>query len=94
MKKFLFGLAALPFLASVTLAAEPLSDPQMDRISAGAGDPGCMSSTTSTCFSIAPTGCTNLPGNSCAGQVFTPKSPQTFFTDLNAFLNQVGFKIP
>ena len=37
MKKFLFGLAALPFLASVTLAAEPLSDPQMDRISAGAG---------------------------------------------------------
>lgn len=35
MKKLLFGLAALPFLAGVSLAAEPLSDAQMDRVTAG-----------------------------------------------------------
>jgi len=37
MKKFLFGLAALPFLAGVSLAGQPvpLSDKQMDTVSAG-----------------------------------------------------------
>jgi len=37
MKRFLFGLAALPFLAGVSLAAQPapLSDTQMDRVTAG-----------------------------------------------------------
>ena len=35
MKNLLFGLAALPFLASVALAAKPLSDAQMDRVTAG-----------------------------------------------------------
>jgi hypothetical protein len=37
MKRFLFGLAALPFLAGVALAAQPvpLSDAQMDRVTAG-----------------------------------------------------------
>lgn len=37
MKRFLFGLAALPFLAGVSLAAQPvpLSDTQMDKVTAG-----------------------------------------------------------
>jgi len=37
MKRFLFGLAALPFLAGVSLAADPvpLTDKQMDRVTAG-----------------------------------------------------------
>jgi len=37
MKRFLFGLAALPFLAGVSLAAEPvpLTDKQMDAVTAG-----------------------------------------------------------
>jgi len=37
MKRLLFGLAALPFLAGVSLAAQPvpLSDTQMDRVTAG-----------------------------------------------------------
>jgi hypothetical protein len=37
MKKFLFGLAALPFLAGVAMAGQPtpLSDAQMDKVSAG-----------------------------------------------------------
>lgn len=37
MKKSLYGLAALPFLAGVSLAAQPvpLSDKQMDAVTAG-----------------------------------------------------------
>jgi hypothetical protein len=35
MKKLLFGLAALPFLAGIALAGQPLSDQQMDRVIAG-----------------------------------------------------------
>jgi len=37
MKRFLFGLAALPFLAGVSLAAQPvpLSDTQLDGVTAG-----------------------------------------------------------
>jgi hypothetical protein len=37
MKRLLFGLAALPFLAGVSLAAQPvpLSDTQMDTVTAG-----------------------------------------------------------
>jgi hypothetical protein len=35
VKRFLLGLAALPFLAGVASAAEPLSDAQMDAVTAG-----------------------------------------------------------
>lgn len=37
MKRLLFGLVALPFLAGVSLAAQPvpLSDTQMDKVTAG-----------------------------------------------------------
>jgi hypothetical protein len=37
MKKFLFGIAAVPFLASVAFAGQPnlLSDVQMDKVTAG-----------------------------------------------------------
>jgi hypothetical protein len=35
MKRVLFGLAALPFLASVAWAGVPLSDQQMDKVVAG-----------------------------------------------------------
>jgi hypothetical protein len=35
MKKFLLGLAILPFVAGVALAAQPLSDKQMDKVVAG-----------------------------------------------------------
>jgi hypothetical protein len=37
MKRFLYGLAALPFLAGVSFAAQPvpLNDAQMDRVTAG-----------------------------------------------------------
>jgi sulfite exporter TauE/SafE len=31
MRKLLFGFGTLPLLVGVTWAAEPLSDPQMDR---------------------------------------------------------------
>ena len=35
MKSLLYGLAALPFLASVGLAGQPLNDQQMDKVTAG-----------------------------------------------------------
>ena len=37
MKTFLFGIAALPFLAGIAVAGQPvsLSDAQMDRVTAG-----------------------------------------------------------
>jgi hypothetical protein len=35
MKKVLMGLAALPFLAGVAAAGQPLSNQQMDRVTAG-----------------------------------------------------------
>ena len=36
IRRVLLGLAALPFLACVTLAAQPLTDQQMDGVTAGA----------------------------------------------------------
>jgi hypothetical protein len=35
MKKFVIGLAALPFLASIAAAGEPLTNQQMDQVTAG-----------------------------------------------------------
>jgi hypothetical protein len=35
MKKVLMGLAALPLLAGVATAGQPLTDQQMDRVTAG-----------------------------------------------------------
>jgi hypothetical protein len=35
MKKALMGLAALPFLAGVAAAGQPLTDQQLDRVTAG-----------------------------------------------------------
>ena len=35
MNKVLLGLAALPFLAGAAFAAQPLTDPQMDVVTAG-----------------------------------------------------------
>lgn len=35
MKKFLLGLAALPFCAGIALAGQPLSNHQMDQITGG-----------------------------------------------------------
>jgi hypothetical protein len=52
MKKLLFGLAALPFLAGIASAADRLSDAQMDRITAGElptltiDCPACISSSS------------------------------------------------
>src|ERR1700680_826137 len=36
MKRFLTGIAALPFLTGVAIAAQPLSDSQLEKITAGA----------------------------------------------------------
>lgn len=82
MRKLLFRVAALPFLIGVASAAETLNDAQMDRVSAGATCPAGF--TCSTTVSLCP-GCP--PGT----PPFTPTSPQTLFSDLNAFLAKVGY---
>jgi len=35
MKKLVLGLAVLPFLAGMSLAGQPLTDQQMDKVAAG-----------------------------------------------------------
>ena len=85
MKRLLFGFAALPFLAGVAFAGEPLNDEQLDRVTAGATCPDGFTNCSSGNGSVSIcTGCTG-------GQVFVPTSPQTLFSDVNAFLKQVGY---
>jgi hypothetical protein len=78
MKNLLFGLAALPFLASVALAAKPLSDAQMDRVTAGQSPPA-------TTITFACPACT-------AGEIFTVSPTEPVFPALVAFLIQIGFQ--
>jgi hypothetical protein len=84
MKKLLFGLAALPFLAGVASAAEPLSDTQMDRIAAGAG--GCLVSVpTDGMMCLLSTN--GIPSANSPGQGFAPTAPTTVIADLQKFFN-------
>jgi hypothetical protein len=52
MKKTLMGLAILPFLAGTALAGQPLTDKQMDKVTAG-HDFQALELTNSTFVSIA-----------------------------------------
>jgi hypothetical protein len=52
MKKTLMGLAILPFLAGTALAGQPLTDKQMDKVTAG-HDLQLLELTNSTFVSIA-----------------------------------------
>lgn len=66
MKRLLMGLAALPFAAGVAVAAQPLTNQQMDRVTAGfsanavadalgvVGESGIVLSTTATLAQVAP----------------------------------------
>jgi hypothetical protein len=66
MKKVLMGLAALPFLAGVAVAGEPLTAKQMDRVTAGfsaisiadaeglVGESGIVLATTATLSQVLP----------------------------------------
>ena len=66
MKKVLVGLAALPFLAGVATAGQPLTDRQLDQVTAGftaisvgdaqgiVGESGILLTTTATLAEVAP----------------------------------------
>jgi hypothetical protein len=66
MKKVLMGLAALPFLAGAAAAGQPLTNQQMDRVTAGftsvaiadaeglVGESGIVLTTTATLSEVAP----------------------------------------
>jgi hypothetical protein len=52
MKKTLMGMAILPFLAGIALAGQPLTDKQMDKVTAG-HDFQALELTNSTFVSVA-----------------------------------------
>jgi hypothetical protein len=66
MNKVLLGLAALPFLSGVAAAGQPLTNQQMDRVTAGftsaaiadaeglVGESGIVLTTTATLSEVAP----------------------------------------
>jgi hypothetical protein len=66
MNKVLMGLAALPFLAGTAVAGQPLTNQQMDRVTAGfssesqadaeglVGESGIVLTTTATLAEVAP----------------------------------------
>jgi len=92
MKVWFVCLGTLLLFACPVLAAQPLTDAQMDGVTGGALV--CTTVGTSTsCITDQPL-CANLPGGSCASQVFTSSSRQLsgIITDLTNFLNTVGFK--
>jgi hypothetical protein len=76
MKKLLMGLAALPFATGVAMAGQPLTDQQMDRVTAGyasqaiadalgkVGESGIILTTTATLSQVdqVATGRLTLPG--------------------------------
>lgn len=86
MKKFLFGLSALPFLVGAALAAEPLNNAQMDRVTAGACSPGFTCSIGNGMSTI--TACPGCTG----GQVFTIAVGQPLFPTVVEFLIQNNYK--
>jgi hypothetical protein len=63
MKKTLMGLAILPFLACTALAGQPLTDKQMDKVTAG-HDVQLLELTNSTFVSIGIERPNLLPGTS------------------------------
>jgi len=66
MKKLLIALAALPFMAGVAAAGQPLTDKQMDKVTAGyfawswadaqglAGESGFVVTATASLSEVAP----------------------------------------
>ena len=66
MKKVFLGLAALPFMAGVAMASQPLTSQQMDRVKAGfdataiadaeglVGESGIVLTTTATLAQVLP----------------------------------------
>jgi hypothetical protein len=73
MIKILMGMAILPFLAGIALAGQPLTDKQMDKVTAG-HDFQALELTNSTFVSIAIESPTLAPpsGSVIVGNVILP----------------------
>jgi hypothetical protein len=73
MKRTLRGMAILPFLAGVALAGQPLTDKQMDKVTAG-HDFQALELTNSTFVSVAIENPTLAPpsGSVTVGNVIIP----------------------
>ena len=73
MKRTLMGMAILPFLAGIALAGQPLTDKQLDKVTAG-HDFQALELTNSTFVSIAIETPTLAPpaGSLTVGNVILP----------------------
>lgn len=73
MKNLVLGLAAVPFVAGVALAAQPLSDNQMDKVVAG-HDLSLVETTdvTNIIIRVNEPPVTPPPGNITFGNVILP----------------------
>jgi hypothetical protein len=73
MKRTLMGMAILPFLAGIALAEQPLTDKQMDKVTAG-HDFQALELTNSTFVSVAIQEPTLAPpvGSLIVGNVILP----------------------
>ena len=73
MKRTLMGMAILPFLAGIALAGQPLTDKQLDKVTAG-HDFQALELTNSTFVSIAIERPTLAPpaGSLIVGNVILP----------------------
>ncbi|HJU19086.1 MAG TPA: hypothetical protein VJ770_21735 [Stellaceae bacterium] len=93
MKKLLLGLAAVPFLFGLALAAEPLNDTQLDRITAGDSSgtacpgAGCTSSTTTS------NGVTTTVATTGFQITVNPGDFNAVLQSFYAYLASTGFKL-
>jgi hypothetical protein len=89
MRTLLFGLAALPFLASITLAAQPLTNEQMDKVTAG-GTPIIVDTLSTSGLCSCTCSCPEEPAGPPNGQltsitVLSPQLPFSFSVIPSAF---------
>jgi hypothetical protein len=87
MRKLLLAIAAAPFIAGAAMAAEPLSDTQMDQVTGGATcPPDCGAvSNCPTCTSSFSAILVKLPAG--------PANLAGIFSAYSAFLSSQNFKL-
>jgi hypothetical protein len=86
MRKFLIGLAVLPFLAGVASAAQPLSDAQLEKITAG--DSGL--SVASILASLSAFSALNLSGGVSSASNSVSSSPDAGAASSSLGLGEAG----
>lgn len=87
MNKFTLGLAVLPFLAGPALAGQPLTDKQMDTVTAGFTFTGVFESNFSTLLLDI-----NQPTTNCGGLCYIGASAG--FITVQSAIGDVTSRLP